>query len=73
VIGVPDERQGEVGMAFVVLRPGANATPDELIAWSREHMANFKAPKRVAIVDALPVNAAGKVLKTELRDRAAAS
>jgi acyl-CoA synthetase (AMP-forming)/AMP-acid ligase II len=73
VIGVPDERMGEVGMAFVVLRPGATATPDELIAWSREHMANFKAPRRVEIVDALPLNATGKVLKFELRDRAAAT
>ena len=72
VIGIPDERMGEVGMAFVVPRPGVTLDPDEVIAWSREHMANFKAPRRVAIVDALPLNASGKVLKIELRDRAEA-
>jgi acyl-CoA synthetase (AMP-forming)/AMP-acid ligase II len=71
VIGVPDERMGEVGMAYVVLRQDAEATPDELIAWSRDHMANFKVPRRVEIVDSLPLNASGKVVKYELRDRAA--
>jgi acyl-CoA synthetase (AMP-forming)/AMP-acid ligase II len=71
VIGVPDERMGEVGMAFVVLRPEAAATPDEIVAWSRDVMANFKVPRVVEIVDALPLNASGKVLKTELRARAA--
>ena len=67
VIGIPDERMGEVGMAFVVLRPGASATPDELVAWCREQMANFKAPRRIEIVESLPLNASGKVLKIELR------
>jgi acyl-CoA synthetase (AMP-forming)/AMP-acid ligase II len=71
VIGIPHERLGEVGMAFVVPRPGATIVPDELIAWAREHMANYKAPRRVEIVDALPLNATGKVLKYELRERAA--
>ncbi|MGZ4797456.1 MAG: FadD3 family acyl-CoA ligase [Acidimicrobiia bacterium] len=71
VIGIPDERMGEVGMAFVVLRPGTSTTPDDLIAWSREVMANFKVPRRVEIVDELPLNATGKVVKYELRDRAA--
>jgi acyl-CoA synthetase (AMP-forming)/AMP-acid ligase II len=70
VIGVPDERMGEVGMAFVVLRPDATATAEELRAWSRDVMANFKVPRVVEIVDALPLNASGKVLKTELRARA---
>ena len=69
VVGVPDERMGEVGMAFVVLRPGAEATPDELIAWSRSEMANYKAPRHVELVEELPLNAMGKVLKYELRDR----
>jgi len=69
VIGIPDERMGEVGMAFVVLRPGASATPDELVAWCREQMANFKAPRRIEIVESLPLNASGKVLKIELRER----
>ena len=67
VIGIPDERMGEVGMAFVVPRPGATIDPDELIAWSRERMANYKAPRRVEVVDALPLTASGKVLKYELR------
>ena len=71
VIGVPDERLGEVGMAFVVPRAGATLTPDEVIAWSRAHMANFKVPRRVEICDALPRNATGKVTKFTLRERAA--
>ena len=71
VVGVPDARMGEVGFAWVVLREGATAGADEIIAWSRDEMANYKAPRYVEIVDALPLNATGKVLKYELRDRAA--
>jgi acyl-CoA synthetase (AMP-forming)/AMP-acid ligase II len=71
VIGVPDERLGEVASAFVVPRPGETVDPDELIAWCRERMANFKVPRRVEVVAALPLNASGKVLKYELRARAA--
>jgi acyl-CoA synthetase (AMP-forming)/AMP-acid ligase II len=71
VVGVPDERLGEVGHAFVIPRPGAVLDPAELAAWSREHMANYKAPRAFEIVDALPLNATGKVLKYELRRRAA--
>ncbi|MGE8134326.1 FadD3 family acyl-CoA ligase [Novosphingobium subterraneum] len=67
VVGVPDERLGEVGRAFVVLRPGATASEAELIAWSRENMANYKVPRSFVLVEDLPRNAAGKVLKTELR------
>jgi acyl-CoA synthetase (AMP-forming)/AMP-acid ligase II len=70
VIGIPDERMGEVGMAFVVPRPGANPTPEAVIAWCREHMANYKVPRRVEIVDSLPLNASGKVQKPLLRERA---
>ncbi len=70
VVGVPDERMGEVGVAFVVLRPGAESSAAELVAWCRVSMANYKAPRRVEIVDALPLNATGKVLKYELRARA---
>jgi HIP---CoA ligase len=70
VIGIPDHRLGEVGCAFVVLRPGRLLEPDDLIAWSRDRMANYKVPRRVEIVDRLPQNASGKVLKGELRDRA---
>jgi acyl-CoA synthetase (AMP-forming)/AMP-acid ligase II len=65
VIGVPDERMGEVGMAFVVARYAISG--DELIEWCRERLANFKAPRRVKFVEALPVNASGKVTKFELR------
>ena len=72
VIGIPDERMGEVGMAFVVPRPGTRPTPEGIIAWSREHMANYKVPRRVEIVAALPMNAAGKVQKFVLRERALA-
>jgi acyl-CoA synthetase (AMP-forming)/AMP-acid ligase II len=73
VIGIPDERQGEVGMAFVVPAPGADVTEEGVIAWAREHMANYKVPRRVAVVDELPTNPSGKVLKYVLRERAAAS
>jgi HIP---CoA ligase len=71
VVGAPDERLGEVGIAFVVPRTGETADPDAIVAWAREQMANFKVPRRVEVVDALPVNASGKVLKFELRERAA--
>ncbi|MDZ7675503.1 MAG: FadD3 family acyl-CoA ligase [Acidimicrobiales bacterium] len=67
VIGIPDERLGEVGMAFVVPAPGTEPTEAGIIEWSRETMANYKAPRRVAFVDELPVNATGKVVKDDLR------
>ncbi|RMF17636.1 MAG: fatty acid--CoA ligase family protein [Candidatus Dadabacteria bacterium] len=70
VVGMPDKRMGEVGCAFVVPREGATVDEAELIAWCREQMANYKVPRRVIVVDALPTNATGKVLKYELRDRA---
>jgi acyl-CoA synthetase (AMP-forming)/AMP-acid ligase II len=69
LVGVPDTRLGEVGMAFVIPRPGATVDPDMLIAWCRTEMANYKVPRYVEVVDALPLNASGKVLKFELRDR----
>jgi HIP---CoA ligase len=68
VIGVPDERLGEVGKAFVVLRPGHTASPEALLAWSRTNMANYKVPRQFQIVTQLPVNAAGKVQKFALRE-----
>lgn len=70
VVGVPDERLGEVGVAFVVPAPGQSLSEDAVLAWSRGHMANFKVPRRVEIVGALPRNATGKVMKFELRERA---
>jgi len=71
VVGVPDGRLGEVGVAFVVPRPGSEVDPVEVVAWSRENMANYKVPREVFVVDQLPLNASGKVLKFELRRRAA--
>ena len=70
VVGVPDERMGEVGKAFVILRPGATADPAEIIGWARQAMANYKAPRFVEIVADLPRNASGKVLRMALRDAA---
>jgi HIP---CoA ligase len=71
VIGVPDERLGEVGMAFIEARAGYSPTAESVIAWARTEMANYKVPRRVKIVDALPLNAVGKVGKDELRALAA--
>ncbi len=64
VVGVPDERMGEVGKAYVV----GTVTPDEVIAFAREKLANFKVPRQVDVVESLPRNLSGKVLKTELRN-----
>jgi acyl-CoA synthetase (AMP-forming)/AMP-acid ligase II len=72
VVGVPDERLGEVGVAYVVPAPGADPSPDGIVAWARETMANYKVPRRVVLVEALPLNASGKVLKYELRAQAVA-
>jgi len=70
VIGVPDPHHwGEVGKACVVLKPGASASEEELLAFLREHLAAYKVPKSVVFFDALPVSAAGKILKRELRER----
>jgi HIP---CoA ligase len=71
VIGVPDARMGEVGCAFVVPRPGTDGgtLAETLVAWARDQMANYKVPRHVEVIDALPTNASGKVLKTELRER----
>ena len=70
VVGVPDHRMGEVGMAFVVLRPGAQLEPAAFKAWCREEMANYKVPRYLHVVDVLPLNASGKVLKFQLREQA---
>jgi len=69
VIGIPDDRLGEVGMAFVVTGSGTGSASD-IVAWCRSHMANYKVPRVVEIVDELPVNATGKVMKDVLRQRA---
>jgi acyl-CoA synthetase (AMP-forming)/AMP-acid ligase II len=70
VIGVPDERLGEVAKAFIVRRAGSTLDDEAVIAWCRRNMANYKVPRSVEFLDALPLNAAGKVLKTALRERA---
>jgi HIP---CoA ligase len=70
VVGMPDERLGEVGLAYVVTRGEPELTEQEVIAHCRERLANFKVPREVQFTDALPRNAGGKVLKRELRERA---
>jgi HIP---CoA ligase len=70
VIGVPDERLGEVGRAFLVARPGSGLDEKSVIAYTRNYLANFKAPRSVRFVDALPRNAGGKVVKPQLREMA---
>jgi acyl-CoA synthetase (AMP-forming)/AMP-acid ligase II len=67
VIGVPDERWGEVPKAVVVTRPGMMLDPHEVVAWCRERIAAFKCPKTIDVVDALPRNPTGKILKKDLR------
>ncbi|NLD75277.1 MAG: AMP-binding protein [Acidimicrobiales bacterium] len=69
VVGVPDDRLGEVGAAFVVAATGTTPDPDEIVTWARANMANFKVPRVVRVVDALPFNAGGKVMKFELREQ----
>jgi long-chain acyl-CoA synthetase len=63
---VPHPELGEEVAAFVALRPGSAAGPEDLIAWCRERLAAFKYPRRVTVVDALPRSATGKVLKAQL-------
>ncbi|HVQ92931.1 MAG TPA: FadD3 family acyl-CoA ligase [Mycobacteriales bacterium] len=67
VVGMPDERLGEVGRAYVIPRRGATVTEEEIIAFCRDRLANFKVPRSVRVVDTLPRNASGKVLKFALR------
>ena len=69
VIGIPDERLGEVGMAFVVTASGSGEVGPEILTWCRDQMANYKVPRAIETVDELPLNATGKVVKDELRAR----
>ena len=70
VIGEPDDRLGEVPLAFVVPRPGAALDVDQVIRWCRLEMANFKVPRHVRVVESLPMTASGKVTKFVLREQA---
>ena len=72
VVGLPDPKWGEVGKACVVLKPGQSATENELMQFMTERLAKYKVPRSVVILDALPISAAGKILKRELRDQFAA-
>ncbi len=72
VIGVPDAEWGETPMAFVVLKQGMQASPDDIIAHCRSRLASYKKPRFVEFMAALPLTASGKVLKSALRDQAGA-
>ena len=68
VIGIADERMGEVAKAFIVLKPNHELQEDTLVEWSKENMANYKVPREIEFVEALPTNAAGKVMKFILKE-----
>lgn len=69
VIGLTDQKWDEVGKACVVLKPNQSVTEDELLKFMTERLAKYKVPKSVSFMDALPISAAGKILKRELRDQ----
>jgi fatty-acyl-CoA synthase len=71
VVAKPDEKWGETPCAFVELRPGASATPEEIIAFTRERLAHYKCPRHVVFGE-LPKTSTGKIQKFALRDRAKA-
>ncbi|MGE4013425.1 MAG: hypothetical protein AB7G15_14950, partial [Alphaproteobacteria bacterium] len=72
VVGMPDDYWGETGCAFEVTQPGAKVSADDVLNYCRDKLAGYKVPKAVSFIDALPRNAAGKVLKTDLRKRGTA-
>ncbi len=69
VIGMPDPKWGEIGLACVVLKAGSSATEDDLIAFMQDHLARFKVPKQVVFMEELPISGAGKILKRDLKER----
>ncbi|HEY1721210.1 MAG TPA: acyl-CoA synthetase, partial [Magnetospirillaceae bacterium] len=71
VVAKPDEKWGETPCAFVELKPGATATPDELMAWCREHLAHYKCPRTVVFAE-VPKTSTGKLQKFKLREMAKA-
>jgi len=68
IVGIPDQRLGEVGHAFIVRAAGSTLTEEEVIAWSKQNLANYKVPRGVTFVDELPMNSSGKVLKFKLKE-----
>lgn len=68
IVGIPDQRLGEVGHAFIVRSAGSTITAEEVIAWSKANLANYKAPRGVTFLDQLPMNSTGKVIKYALKD-----
>jgi long-chain acyl-CoA synthetase len=70
VVGVADDRWGEVPMAFVVARTGERPTAEEIVLWARSRLASYKIPRRITYLDALPRNAAGKILRKDLKEHA---
>ena len=73
VVGVPDEYRGETVKAFVSLKPGASASPEELRDFCKARMAAYKYPRQVEVIDELPKTVTGKILRRELRDKEASS
>ncbi len=69
VVGIPDSKWGEVGKAFVVLKPNQTATAEALLTHLGNHLARYKIPHHIEFTTALPISAAGKVLRRELRER----
>jgi acyl-CoA synthetase (AMP-forming)/AMP-acid ligase II len=67
IVGMPDEKWGELVRAFIVKRPGVDVTADGIVEYLRPKIASFKIPKRIDFIDALPRNPSGKILKTALR------
>jgi long-chain acyl-CoA synthetase len=70
VVGIPDEYRGESVKAFVTLKPGTSATPEDIIAFAKVTMAAYKYPRAVEIVAELPKTPSGKIVRRELRERA---
>jgi long-chain acyl-CoA synthetase len=73
VIGIPDAYHGETVRACIALKPGASATADEVIAYCKTHLADYKVPRSVEVRETLPMSAVGKILYRVLRDEHAAS
>jgi fatty-acyl-CoA synthase len=69
VVAKPDDKWGETPCAFVELKPGKSATPDDLIGWCRDHLARFKVPRHIVFVE-LPKTSTGKIQKFKLRELA---